>query len=433
MVNQKSKAILSPIKNNNKININKNPLLKNKTFALKDNFAIEDLPTTAGTLLLKNFKITYNSTVFEKLLKEGAKPIAKSNLDELAMGFSGLSSAYGYVLNPFDSNKIVGGSSSGSAYLVAKGELDFAIGSDTGDSVRKPAAYAGIVGFKPTWGLVSRYGLFDFAPSWDTVGWFTKNVKDSALLLDILQGKDLKDPTSLEPKENNFLRDINKIKKNNIKIGIIIPFLNEIQDEDIVNKFNLFIDKLKTNNIEIIEIDLDVNLFKTVLTVYRIISSVNAFSTNSNLTSFLFGNYKFEGSNYKEEITKIRSNFLYEVKKRFLLSSEVFLNRKSLYDKSRRIRHLYVEALNDVFKKVDAIVMPPSSNYAPSLDEVLTSVQYSTLMDEYLGVFNANGSPSITIPIIKDGARTFCVNVASAPFNDKKCLQIANLLENYGS
>ncbi|BDV02441.1 MAG: aspartyl/glutamyl-tRNA amidotransferase subunit A [Candidatus Hepatoplasma vulgare] len=427
----KNNPRLSPLNIDNKIKKNKVQPLKNMTFALKDNFAVRNIPTTGGTKLLENFKITYNSTVYEKLIKAGAKPITKANLDELAMGFSGLTSGFGVVLNPYDGSKIIGGSSSGSAYLIANKEVDFSIGSDTGDSVRKPAWYVGITAFKPTWGIVSRYGLFDFSPSWDTVGWFSKNVDDSALLLDVLQGKDEKDFTSLNSREKDFLKDINNIKKEDVKLGYIKSFLDDIKDKDILNKFNDLILKLKKDGFNIVEIDLDLKLFKTILTVYRIISSVNGFSSNSNLTSFLFGNFELENDEFKNEITRIRSNFVYEVKKRFLLSSEVFLNKKNLYNKARKIRHLYINALSDLFAKIDAIIMPPAGNYAPSIKDAFNAVKYNSIMDEYLGIFNANGSPSLNIPILKNIEKPFSVNIATAPFNDKKCLQIGKLLEKY--
>lgn len=427
----KNNPKLSPISIDKKIIKNKEQPLKGMTFAIKDNFAVKNNITTGGTKILKNFKTTYNSTVYEKLIKSGAKPTVKTNLDELAMGFSGLTSGFDVVLNPYDQNKIIGGSSSGSAYLLANNEVDFSIGSDTGDSVRKPAWYVGITAFKPTWGIVSRYGLFDFSPSWDTVAWFSKNVNDTALILDVLQGRDEKDFTSLEPVEKDFLKDIDKLDKKSIKLGYIKSFLNEIRDKDILIKFNNLVSELKKDGFNIIEVDLDLKLFKTILTVYRIISSVNAFSSNSNLTSFLFGNFELKNDEFKKEITRIRSNFNYEVKKRFLLSSEVFLNKKNLYNKARKIRNLYINELNNLFEIIDAIIMPPAGNYAPLTKDALNTVKYNSIMDEYLGIFNANGSPSLNVPIIKNVNKPFSVNIATKPFNDKKCLQIGKLIEKY--
>ena len=175
-----------------------NNLLWGIPFAIKDNLSTKNVPTCASSNILKGYVPVYNATVVEKLLNAKAIPVAKVTLDELAMGGTGTSGHLGMTFNPYDKShtRLVGGSSCGSAALTAAGIVPFALASDTGDSIRKPASLAGLVGFKPTWSRISRYGLFPFAPSLDTVGYFTRNIDDAALLLNVLAGRDEKDSTS---------------------------------------------------------------------------------------------------------------------------------------------------------------------------------------------------------------------------------------------
>lgn len=405
-------------------------LLKNVPFAIKDNFAITSTVTTSGSKILSDFRPNYSSTVYSKLLSAGAVPLFKTNLDELAMGGTGLTSSYNKVFNPFNKNKIIGGSSSGSAYVVAKDFVPFALGSDTGDSVRKPAAYANIVGFKPTWGIVSRYGLFDFAPTWDTVGWFTKTVDYAAKLLDILQGYDPKDSSSVYPVESDFLDDIDTNEK--FKIGIIKPFLKDVVDKEIVVEYEKLIENLKKKGNEIVELDVNLDIFKTILVVYKIISSVEALSCNSNLTGFLFGSNFGEQGTYEDRIIHSRSlGFDYEVKKRFLFAAEAVLNNDEIYAKARKVRTLIIKELDRVFSLVDALVMPAHPTFAPDANPKKSLLKYGTFMDDYLTLFNANGSPSITVPIKDNKEKSIAVNIATKPFSDKKCLQIAKIVEGY--
>lgn len=420
------------VKDNKK---NNNLKLSGLTFAIKDNIAIADTEMTLGSKILKDFIPNYSSTVFEKLINEGAIPLFKSNLDELAMGGTGLSSGFNKkVNNPFDKSRIIGGSSSGSAYLVATDIVDFALGSDTGDSVRKPAAYSGIVGFKPTWGLVSRYGLSDFAPSWDTIGWFTKDVGLSAKLLDILQGQDRKDYSSIDSREHNFYNDLNKKSDKKIKIGVIGYMLEEIIDKEIFEQYKKILKKLDDdNNYEVIYIDLNHKAIDNILVTYRIISSVEGFSSNSNLTGFIFGNYfDNDGKTFEEKIINSRSKtFSYEVKKRFLFAAESIINNERVYSQAKKVRYLIVKELERIFDSIDALAMPSNASFAPKKvndDEDILS--YKSHLDNYLGLFNANGSPSITLPIYKQGYKIVAINISTAPFQDKKCLQIAKKIED---
>ncbi len=408
---------------------NKSDKLEGIPFAIKDNFAIENSETTSASKIIRNFKPNYSSTVFQKLLEAGAVPLFKTNLDELAMGGTGLTSNYGPVYNPFHKDYIAGGSSSGSNYVVADGTVPFAIGSDTGDSVRKPAAYTGIVGFKPTWGLVSRYGMYDFAPTWDTVGWFTNTVKESALLLDVLQGFDSNDFSSVHPEEKDFLEDIN-IDDKKYKVVVIPELEKDIVDEEILFDYKKAIEALRNDGHEIVEVNnIDRKVLSSVLTVYRVISSTEAFSCNANLTGFVFGSYFENGENYEEKIVNARTEgFDYEVKKRFLWAQHSRFHKENYYKKSIQLRRLINEEVNRIQGLGDVLLVPTTPNLADDIN-AFNSFDHKHLLNNILTLFNSNGSPSISIPVTKNGHLSTSVNISALPFNDKNVLKVANRLE----
>lgn len=406
----------------------KNDKLKEIPFALKDNMAMDGVISSAASKIIRKFKPNFNSTALIKLMEAGAIPVVKANLDELAMGGSGLVSNYGKVYHPYIKNGIIGGSSSGSAFLVANGDLPFSIGTDTGDSVRKPAALSGIVGFKPTWGLVSRYGIYDFAPTWDTLSWFTNTVKESAVLLDVLKGYDEKDATSIKPeKDIEYENNIETSKK--FKLGYIKSIIDSMESNEIKNKFYERLERLEKDGHTIIELKPNLNILERILIVYRIISSVEAFSVNSNLTGFLFGEEGF-GKTFEDQIIDARTTgFGFEVKKRFMFAMESIINNEEIYHKAAKVRTLIIEELDEIFKSVDAIVMPANNKFKPLEND--KNSKYGSLMDDYLGLFNANGSPSITIPTSSDKTSPIGINISTKPFNDLEALQIAHIMEGY--
>ncbi|NQX83539.1 MAG: Asp-tRNA(Asn)/Glu-tRNA(Gln) amidotransferase subunit GatA [Mycoplasmataceae bacterium] len=406
-----------------------NNLLNGIPFAIKDNFSTKKVMTTSASKIIKEFIPAYDSTVFTKLVENGGIPLFKSNLDELAIGSTGLTSNYGDVCNPFDKEYIVGGSSSGSNYLVADGTVSFSIGSDTGDSVRKPAAYTGIIGFKPTWGIVSRFGLYDFAPTFDTVGWFTNIVKESALLLDVLQGFDEKDYSSIKPKDKDFLKNID-MKNEKYKI-VVIPVLEEqIINKEILKDYKKAINLLKEDGHKIIEAnDVEIRKLSTILSVYRVISSIEAFSCNSNLTGFNFGDYFDEGNNYEEKIINARTKgFGYEVKKRFLWSRESIYSEEKYYFKAIKLRTLINEEINRILSMGDVLMIPGTADLADNINNI-NNFPSDHLLNNFLTIFNSNGSPSLTMPITKNNHLSTTVNISSLPFHDKKVFKLSNRLE----
>ena len=218
-------------------------------YVLKDNISTKGILTTASSNILKNYVPVYDATIYKKLKSAGAVLVGKTVLDELAMGGTGMTGHTGIVRNPWNRDRQIGGSSAGSAAAVALGIVPFAIGSDTGDSVRKPAAYGGVVGFKPTYGLISRYGLFAFASSLDHLGIFARNVKDIAIVTDVVKGHDSHDMTSLPDDDKVFVSVLDNSVKG--KKLFYIKEAMENADKDIVDNFNMVIDKCRTLGMEV--------------------------------------------------------------------------------------------------------------------------------------------------------------------------------------
>jgi len=402
--------------------------LKGIPFAMKDNFSLRNSKTTSASKILKDFKPNYTATVYKKLIAQGAIPLFKTNLDELGMGGTGLTSNYGPVRNPFNYDYIVGGSSSGSNYLVADGTVPFALGTDTGDSVRKPASHTGVIGFKPTWGLVSRYGMYDFAPSWDTIGWFTNKVEEAALLLDVLQGVDELDNSSLKPLQSDFYKDI-KLNGEKYKIAILPELEKYILNDDLKKDYLKAIDLLKNDGHKIIEFKPDFKILETIWIVYRIISSQEAFSCNSNLTGFHFGSYFKQNVGYNQGIINSRTKgFGYEVKKRFLLAIASRYEKTDYYLKAAKMRNLINKEINSVLKEVDVLLIPTANDLASKVED-MDEYKSNDILNNFLTIFNSNGSPSLSLPITRNGHLSTSINISALPFEDKKVLKLAKRLE----
>ena len=270
-----------------------NSVISGIPYALKDNISTKGILTTGSSNILKDYIPLYDATVYKKLKEAGAVLMGKTVLDELAMGGTGTTGHTGIVRNPWDKNRMIGGSSAGSAASVALGIVPFAIGSDTGDSVRKPAAYGGIVGYKPTYGRVSRYGLFAFASSLDHIGVFARSVKDVSYVMDNIKGYDAKDMTSLPDEDisyvDNLDNDIKGRKLFYIKEAIDIES-NSNELKNIISNFKDVINKCIELGFEVEEVSFGRELLEAVYPVYNVISCAEATSNNSNLTGIPFGN-----------------------------------------------------------------------------------------------------------------------------------------------
>lgn len=404
-------------------------------FVIKDNFSTKDVPTTGSSNILKGYVPVFDATVVEKLKAAKAVAIGKTTLDELAMGGTGTSGHLGMTFNPYDRNheRLVGGSSCGSAAVTADGFVPFALGSDTGDSTRKPASYAGLVGFKPTWSRISRYGLFPFAPSLDTVGIFSRNVKDSAYVLDVLAGHDDRDFTSSVKPVDEYANDIENVNPK-AKIAVIKGIVDSISDKVVLDKFNETIEMLKNAGFAVDFVEIDEKILSSLFPTYFVISCAEATSNNANMDGIKFGPY-YNGQTFEDVVTQARTNGFGElIKRRFIIGNFALMkeNQKDLFLRAQKNRRVIVNAVNDILREYDFIYCPAAPSIAPKTGEKSDRLSNEYLIaDNHLVIANFAGLPSITLPIgMKDGM-PFGANFTGRAFEDKQVLQIAYELEKH--
>lgn len=411
-------------------------ILNGIPYALKDNFSTKCILTTGSSNILKNYVPVFDSTVYKKLKNAGAVLVGKTVLDELAMGGSGLTGHTGIVKNPWDTTRIAGGSSAGSATSVAKGIVPFSIGSDTGDSVRKPASYCGVVGFKPTYGRISRFGLFPFASSLDHVGIFARNVFDTALVTDVLKGFDELDMTTLPDENINYIDTL----KNDVK-GKKLFYIKEIiesavteESKEVIKLYKEQIEKLRTYGLQIEEVSFNKQILESLFPVYFIISCAEATSNNSNLTGFIFGN-QVEGKSPKEVMMNTRTNGFSEmIKRRFVIGSYILEreNQEKLFINAKRVRRMVVEKMNKLFESYDGLILPASGCIAPKINKESEPDRLGSdylMLENHLVIGNFGGYPSITLPSGYINNMPVGINLTCAVKNDKLCLNIASKIE----
>ncbi len=411
-------------------------ILNGIPYALKDNFSTKGILTTGSSNILKNYVPVFDSTVYKKLKNAGAVLVGKTVLDELAMGGSGLTGHTGIVKNPWDTTRIAGGSSAGSATSVAKGIVPFSIGSDTGDSVRKPASYCGVVGFKPTYGRISRFGLFPFASSLDHVGIFARNVFDTALVTDVLKGFDELDMTTLPDENINYIDTL----KNDVK-GKKLFYIKEIiesavteESKEVIKLYKEQIEKLRTYGLQIEEVSFNKQILESLFPVYFIISCAEATSNNSNLTGFIFGN-QVEGKSPKEVMMNTRTNGFSEmIKRRFVIGSYILEreNQEKLFINAKRVRRMVVEKMNKLFESYDGLILPASGCIAPKINKESEPDRLGSdylMLENHLVIGNFGGYPSITLPSGYINNMPVGINLTCAVKNDKLCLNIASKIE----
>ena len=412
-----------------------NSLIDGIPYSLKDNFSTKGILTTGSSNILKDYVPVYDATVYKKLTNAGGVLVGKTVLDELAMGGTGTTGHTGIVRNPWDRERQIGGSSSGSAASVALGIVPFSIGSDTGDSVRKPAAFGGVVGFKPTYGRISRYGLFAFASSLDNVGCIARSVRDCAIVTDILKGKDEKDMTSL-PDENISYLDLldNDIKgKKLFYIKEVVNIKNgDPETKEVLDKFRKTVDELKDIGFIIDEVSIDEKLLKAAYPSYRTISCAEATSNNSNLTGIPFGP-RGEGNNINDIMFDARTKGFSElIKRRFILGSYILQreNQERLFKNAQRLRHIIVDKMNELYKEYDAMILPASGGVAPLFGEEIDRMSDRYLvLENHMVIANFGGFPSITIPSGFVSGMPIGVNITGRCFEDGLTLNIANKIE----
>ncbi len=419
-----------------KIKRRSDSFIKGIPYALKDNFSTNGILTTSSSNILKDYVPVYDATIYKKLRKAGGVLVGKTVLDELAMGGTGTTAHTGVVKNPWDMMRMTGGSSAGSAAAVALGIVPFSIGSDTGDSIRKPASFCGVVGYKPTYGLISRYGLFAFASSLDHVGVLSRNVKDSAIVTDIIKGKDINDMVTI-----NYDKNLVDSLDNDIK-GKKLFYIKEICDKSqytdkntlkVLDDFYKLLDKCRELGFIVEEVSIDKSLLEAVYPTYMTISCAEATSNNSNLTGIQFGP-RGEGNSVEEIMFDARTKGFSElIKRRFVLGSYILQkeNQEKLFLNACRVRRLIVDKINELFKEYDGMILPASGGGAPTFKE--SSEKLSSkylLLENHLAIGNFGGFPSITIPFTFSDDMPVGVNITGRVKDDDLVLNMANKIES---
>lgn len=390
---EKSKEIEEKV-NNGELNSE----LAGIPIGIKDNMCTKGVKTTCASKMLENFVAPYDATVVEKLNKEGMINLGKLNMDEFAMGASTEYSALAKTRNPWNLNTVPGGSSGGSAAAVAANLVPWALGSDTGGSIRQPASFCGVVGLKPTYGLVSRYGLVAFASSLDQIGPITKDVTDSAILLNLLVGHDEKDTTSLDMPKIDYTKALKNDVKG-LKIGIPKEFFAEGINKEVKEKLDEAIEKYKELGAEIEEFSLDIAEY--ALATYYIIACAEA---SSNLGRFDGIRYGYRTKNYENlkdiYINSRSEGFGAEVKRRIILGTYVLSSGyyDAYYKKAQQVRTLVKEKFNKAFEKYDVILTPTSPTVAFEVGTRSNNPLEMYLADICTVSVNIAGLPGISVP-----------------------------------
>ena len=367
--------------------------------AVKDNICTKDLKTCCASKILGDFAPVYNATVIEKLEEAGAIVLGKLNMDEFAMGSTSETSYYGSVKNPWDKTKVPGGSSGGSAAAGAAKEAVITLGTDTGGSIRQPASYCGVTGFKPTYGTVSRFGLIAYASSLDQIGPIAKDTADCAAIMDVIAGKDERDGTSLDLEKTDYLANLSSDVKG-MKIGLPKEcFETEGLDHEVAKSVKAVAEKLEEAGAIVEEISLP--FLEFVIPTYYIIASAEA---SSNLSRFDGIRYGFRTENY-DGLTDLYNatrseGFGKEVKKRILLGTFVLSSGyyDAYYRKALKVKAVIKAKFDEIFEKYDLIICPTAPSTAPKLDSSLKDPMKMYLSDIFTVSANIAGLPGLNVP-----------------------------------
>lgn len=392
--------------------------------AIKDNINVKGWDVTCASKILQGYKAPYNATVIEKMLNNNLSPFGRCNMDEFAMGSSTETSFYGKTLNPFDENRVPGGSSGGSAAVVGAKIAIAALGSDTGGSIRQPAAFCGVVGMKPTYGRVSRFGLVAFSSSLDQIGPITQNVEDAAILYNIIAGYDKNDSTSV----NIENKKIEFNEKRKLKIAVIDNYIDEA-DEDIKKAILDIVDELKKEGHTIIHKTL-MN-FKNDVAAYYVVATAEASSNLARFDGIRYGN-RIEGKDLKETYKLTRAQFGDEVKRRIMLGT--FVLSSGYYDayylKAQKVRHLIKEEFDKLFSEVDLILTPVTPTTAFEFGSKKDPLEMY-LSDIYTIGVNLAGLPAISLPIGKDrNSLPIGLQLIAKHFDEATLFDGAKIVEN---
>lgn len=395
--------------------------------ALKDNILLEDVKCTAGSKILESYVATYDATVVDKLRFAGSVFLGKTNMDEFAMGSSGETSNYGPTKNPYDLTRVAGGSSSGSTVAVASGEALFALGSDTGGSVRLPASFCGVVGFKPSYGSISRHGLIAMASSFDQIGVLSKNVKDSAYVFNSLVGLDKFDSTTVKQKID-VLSNIEADLKGK-KIGLPKEYFIEGMDKDVEQLILDTAAKMEKLGAEIVEVSLPRTSY--ALAIYYVLVPAEVSSNMARFDGVRYG-YRADAGNLLEMYLKTRQQGLGdEVRRRIMLGTYVLSSGyyDAYYKKAQQVRRLIQQDFDEVFKTVDVLLTPTSPTTAFSLNEKFNDPLTMYLADIFTVSANVAGIPAISVPAGRVNKLPVGVQLMGRQFGEKDLFNFAYKLE----
>ena len=404
-------------------------VLEGIPIAVKDNICIKGMPATCASKMLENFHPPYDATVIERMKKAGAIIIGKTNMDEFAFGSSTESSAFGPTRNPFDSQRVPGGSSGGSAAAVGANLCYGALGSDTGGSIRQPAAFCGVVGMKPTYGRVSRYGLIAFASSLDQIGPITRDVKDACILMNVIAGKDEKDSTSVDIQLPDYTAFLKKDLKG-LRVGIPDEYFTSGIDNSVKDRITEVIGKMKDLGAETRRISLPHTQYG--IAVYYILATAEA---SSNLARFDGVKYGYRTKNYanlQEMYMNTRGEgFGSEAKRRIILGTYVLSSGyyEAYYIKAQKVRSLIKKDFTDAFKEVDIIVTPTTPELPFKLGDKKEDPLKMYLSDIFTANINLAGLPALNLPVGSVNSLPVGLQVIAPLFREEKIIEAAYALE----
>ncbi len=398
-------------------------------YIAKDNILTKGAKTTASSKILENYIAPYDATVIKKLKESGAILIAKSNLDEFAHGASTENSAFGPTRNPHDETRVPGGSSGGSAAAVAAHMCIFALGTDTGGSVRCPASFCGVVGMKPTYGRASRFGLISMTSSTDVPGTIVKTSEDAAILQEIISGPDKNDLTTVDEKIDNYKEEIKKDIKG-IKIGLPKEYFEEGMDSDVRKSLDDSIEKLKKQGAEFVEVSLPHT--KYAVPVYYIITPSEISSNLARFDGIRYGLSDQSGKDLFDIYAHSRGRgFGPEVKRRIMLGT--YALSAGYYDayylKAQKVRTLIKDELDEVLKKVDVLLTPTSPHVAFKIGEQSNDPLKMYLEDIYVTSASLSGLPAISIPCGMSEGLPIGMQIIGSRFDEKTILRVAHNFE----
>jgi len=407
-------------------------LLAGVPVAIKDNMCTTFGATTCASKILENFHAPYNATVVEKLLSADAVIVGKTNMDEFAMGSSTETSGLGRTVNPWDTSRVPGGSSGGSAVAVAAGMCFAALGSDTGGSIRQPASFCGVVGLKPTYGRVSRYGLVAYGSSLDQIGPITRTVADSALMMNVIAGHDRADSTSVDEEMAPVCDYLEKLEEPMEQLRVaIVPQFNAGAESQVQKALSDAIDVYRGLGVEIIEVDMP--HLDYAIAAYYVIATAEASSNLARYDGVHYGHRTENPADYIEVYSKSRAEgFGKEVKRRIMLGTYALSSGyyDAYYLKALKVRNLIRGDFIDAFKKCDCIMMPVSPTTAFKIGEKIDDPLQMYLSDIYTIAVNLAGVPGISIPCgFDEKGLPIGLQILGPAFGEAKLLRIARMYE----